>query len=205
MSALDRLIPRPAMVEIDRADLAVGADRAWKAVRDLDLAHSPVARALFGIRTIPDRLRGKKPRLRLRLDDLVSSREQPGFQILVDDPPREIAAGAIGKVWHLAIPFVHVPDAQAFNAFSEPDFVKVAWALRVVPQSERSACLEFELRVVATDEDAWKKFRRYFRLIGVGSHFIRRTLLAQLERDLGTPEAVQNERPLPGDELGDRA
>lgn len=201
MSVLDRLIPTPAMVEIDRAELAVDAGRAWKAVRDLDLAQSPLARALFGIRTIPDRLRGRKPQLRLRLDDLVSTPEQPGFQILVDDPPREIAAGAIGKVWHLAIPFVHVTNAQTFKAFSEPDFVKVAWALRVVPQSERSTCLEFELRVDATDEEAWKKFRRYFRLIGFGSHFIRRTLLAQLERDLGTPEAVQNERPLPGDEL----
>ena len=49
--------------------------------------------------------------------------------------------------------------------------------------------------------DAWKKFRRYFRLIGPGSHVIRRVLLAQLERELGTPDATQNDRTLPGDDL----
>jgi hypothetical protein len=201
MSVLDLLIPKPALVEIDRAELAVSADRAWNAVGQLDLAQSTVARALFGIRTIPDRLKGKKPELRLRLEDLISTPASPGFQILATDPPREIAAGAIGKVWRPAIPFVHVPDAAAFAGFAQDGYIKVAWALRVVPESDQASQVEFELRVVATDDDAWKKFSRYFRLIGPGSHFIRRVLLAQLERDLGTPESEQNNRALPGDEL----
>ena len=34
-------------------------ERAWKAVRDLDLAQSTLVRTLFAIRTIPDRLKGK--------------------------------------------------------------------------------------------------------------------------------------------------
>jgi proline iminopeptidase len=201
MSVLDLLIPKPQLLEIDRAELAVDADRAWNAVRQLDLAQSTVARALFGIRTIPDRLRRKTPQLRLRLEDLISTSAAPGFQILAVDPPREIAVGAIGKVWLPAIPFVHVPDAAAFAAFVQCDYVKVAWALRVVPESDQASQVEFELRVAATDDDAWKKFSRYFRLIGPGSHFIRRVLLAQLERDLGTPESEQNNRALPGDAL----
>jgi hypothetical protein len=61
--------------------------------------------------------------------------------------------------------------------------------------------VEFELRVDATDDDSWRKFRRYFRLIGPGSHFIRRTLLASLTSELGTPEAEENARPLAGDDL----
>jgi hypothetical protein len=201
MSVLDRLIPNPAMVEIDHAELAVSADRAWKAVRDLDLAQSTLVRTLFALRTIPDRLKGRDAQLRLRLDDLVSTPQEPGFQLLAEDAPHELAAGAIGKVWRPAIPFVHVPDAAAFAAFSRAGYIKVAWALRVAPQGDRTSRVEFELRVMGTDEDAWKSFTRYFRLIGPGSHFIRKVLLAQLERDLGTPEAVQNERPLPGDEL----
>ena len=201
MSVLDLLIPKPALLEIDRAGLAVDARRAWEAVRDLDLAQSALVRTLFAVRTIPDRLKGKKAQLRLRLDDLVSTEAEPGFQVLVEDAPHEIAAGAIGKVWRPIIPFVHVPDGPAFAAFSEAGYVKVAWALRVAPETERMSRVEFELRVAATDEDAWRKFSRYFRLIGPGSHFIRRVLLAQLERDLGTPESVQNERPLPGDGL----
>ena len=201
MNILDRLIPKPAMAEIDTAELAVDGNRAWKAVRALDLAQSTFVRTLFAVRTIPDRLKGRQAQLRLRLDDLVSTPDKPGFQVLAEDAPHEIAVGAIGKVWRPVIPFVHVPDAAAFAAFSQEGYIKVAWALRVLAEGERTSRVEFELRVVATDDDAWKKFTRYFRLIGPGSHFIRRVLLAQLERDLGTPEAVQNERALPGDEL----
>jgi hypothetical protein len=201
MSVLDLLIAKPGLVEVDRAELAVDAEHAWRAVRDLDLAQSGVVRTLFALRTIPDRLKRKTQPLRLRLADLISTEAQPGFQILAENPPHEIAAGAIGKVWRPIIPFVHVPDARAFAAFSEAGFVKVAWALRVAPESQGTSRVEFELRVAATDEEAWKKFTRYFRLIGPGSHFIRRVLLAQLERYLGTPESAQNACPLPGDDL----
>ena len=201
MSVLDRLIPEPALVEIDRAELAVEAARAWHALRELDLAQSAVVRVLFGIRTLPDRLAGDVAPLRLRLDDLRSTPEKPGFQLLAEDAPHEVAAGAIGKVWRPVIPFVHVPDAPAFAAFAKDGYVKVAWALRVIPQSERTSIVECEVRVDATDDKSWRKFNRYFRLIGPGSRFIRRVLLTQLERNLGTPESVQNERALPGDDL----
>jgi hypothetical protein len=201
MSVLDRLIPQPALMEIDHTELAVDAARAWNAIRATDLAQSPLVRTLFGIRTLPDRLAGDATPLHLRLDDLISTPDTPGFQVLSEDAPHEIAAGAIGKVWRPVIPFVHVPDADAFAAFSETGYVKVAWALRVVPENEGASRVEFEVRVAATDDESWRKFKRYFMLIGPGSHLIRRVLLAQLERDLGTPESVQNERALPGDEL----
>ena len=109
MSVLDLLIPKPALVEIDCAELAVDAERAWRAVRDLDLAESALVRTLFA-----DRLKGEKSPFRLRLDDLTSTEAEPGFQVLVDDAPHEVAAGAIGKVWRPIMPFVHVPDGQAF-------------------------------------------------------------------------------------------
>jgi hypothetical protein len=108
--------------------------------------------------------------------------------------------GAIGKVWELDIPFRHVASAEEFAAFDEPGFVRVAWAVRVLPLGARDSRIEFELRVDATDDESWLKFKRYFRLIGPGSHFIRRTLLAALERELGTPNELEGERPLPGDE-----
>jgi hypothetical protein len=186
------------MRESDAVDLPVSADRAWAAVHDLDLARSPIVRALFGVRTIPDRLRGKTVQLRFRLQDLKSSPETPGFQVLVDEPPREVAVGAIGKVWHLSIPFLHVPDAESYKAFNQPDYVKVAWALRVEALEDSRSRVAFELRVEATDADAWRKFTRYFRVIGPWSHFIRRLLLSQLQRDLRTPEADEHRRALPG-------
>ena len=101
MSVLDLLIPKPGLAEIDSAEVAVDAERAWKAVRHLDLAQSALVRTLFALRTIPDRLKMKDAQLRLRLDDLVSTADEPGFQILAEDAPREVAAGAIGKVWRI--------------------------------------------------------------------------------------------------------
>jgi hypothetical protein len=180
------------MLEVDAVELPVNPDRAWTAVRNLDLARSPIVRALFGLRTVPDRLRGKAVELRFRLEDLKSTPETPGFQLLIDEPPRELAVGAIGKVWHLSIPFLHVPDEASYKGFHEPDYVKVAWALRVEPLGESRSRAVFELRVEATDAEAWRKFKRYFRVIGPGSHFIRRLLLSQLERDLRTPEPDEN-------------
>jgi hypothetical protein len=201
MNVLDRLVSSPRMVEIDHADLAAPPDVVWERIRHGDLARSPLARALFAIRMMPSGRDEAPAPPGLRLDDLVSTPERPGFQVLVDDPPRAFAVGAIGQVWQLDIPFVHVADADAFAAFAAPGWVKVAWAIRVSRRGDAGARIDFELRVDATDDDAWRKFRRYFHVIGPGSHFIRRSLFASLERELGTPEARENERPLAGDDL----
>ena len=127
MSLLDLLIPAPRLVELDHVDLAAPPARVWERVRHGDLFVSPLVRALFTLRTLPDRLVGKESPIAAHLDDLTSSPEQPGFQILGDDPPHEVAVGAIGKVWQTEIPFVHVPNAVEFRAFTAPEFVKVAY------------------------------------------------------------------------------
>ena len=197
---LDSLLPAPRLLELDHVDLGAPAPRAWELVRRGNLARSPLIRALFMLRELPARLQGKPLELEVRIDALRSTPEQPGFQVLAEEPGYEVAVGAIGKVWQAEIPFVHVATAEAFRAFHEPDFVKVAWALRVVPRGDTACRVEIEVRVDATDDEAWQKFKRYFALIGLGSHFIRRTLLASLARELGTPEAREDERPLPGDD-----
>jgi hypothetical protein len=202
MNALDRLLPTPRLLEADHVDLAAPPAQVWEAVRHEDLARSPFVRALFAVRTLPSRLAGEPVEDRgLRIDDIRSSPEHPGFQVFADDPPREVAVGAIGKVWKLDIPFVHVEDADRYAAFVEPGFVKVAWAIRVAPRGERDSRVEIEVRVDTTDEASWQRFRRYFRLIGPGSHFIRRTVLAELERRFESPESREDERPLPGPSL----
>jgi len=188
MTALDRLIPHPRLHELDEVELAASPTKVWECVRHGELVRSRLARALFSLRTLPARLAGReREETTLRVDELVSSEARPGFQILADDPPREVAVGAIGKVWHLDIPFVHVDDADAFAAFARPDYIKVAWALRVEPGGAHAARLVMELRVDATDDAAWAKFRPYFGVIGPFSRWIRRSLLAAFARELGAP------------------
>jgi hypothetical protein len=189
-AALDRVMPAPNRREIDSVDLALPLAEAWEIVRHVDLAPSRLARALFSIRSLPGRLRHRpqEPR-RARIDDLVSTEARPGFGVLVDEPLHAVVVGAIGKVWQAEIPFVHVPDAAAFAAFREAGYVRVAWALEVTPLSDDSTRVDLEVRVDATDDDSWRRFRRYFRVIGPASRFMRRRLLAGLARRHGLERA----------------
>lgn len=189
MTALDRILPEAMLVERHHVDIAAPASLVWPHARHLDLARIPWVRMLFALRTLPDRLAGKDVPLHVRLDDLVSSPAAPGFQILSDDPPFEVAAGAIGKVWRPTIPFVHVDGAEAFAKFDERGFVKVAWAIRIEPRPagtiEDGGCrVEVEVRVRATDPASWRRFARYFRLIGPASRLIRRHALDCLAQDV---------------------
>ena len=196
MTALARLIPEPSLTEVDAVDVAAAPDAAWERIRRGDLGDSAPIRALLALRSLPDRLRGGEPDPALRLDDLVSSPDRPGFAILADDPPSEVAVGAIGEFWHRVVPFVHVDGPEAFAAFDAPGQVKVAWALRVLAGPDGGSTVCIEVRVAATDAGSLRRFRRYFRLIGPGSRLIRRALLSRIARDLGP-----RERSLPGDAL----
>ena len=72
MSALDRLLPMPRMLEVDTVDLAVPPERVWEVVRHGDLGRSPFIRALFAVRTVPARILGTQPeKTHLALDSLV--------------------------------------------------------------------------------------------------------------------------------------
>src|SRR4029079_6503179 len=113
----------------------------------------------------------------------------------------EVAVGAIGKVWKPEIPFVHVADAAAFAAFAAPDYVRVAWAIPVRHHHDDVTRIELELRVDATDEAAWRKFRAYFLLIGPASRFIRRSGLAAIAHDIVGSRHDDDVRAMPGDEL----
>jgi hypothetical protein len=200
MHALDGLIPEPQRLELDHVDVAASPEKAWQTVRHGDLASSPIVRALFAVRTIPARWRGREvQRTAMRIDDIVSA-EGPGFRLLAESD-REVALGAIGKVWQPDIPFIEVRTAEEFLRFQEPGYAKVAWALRVIPRGETGSRIEVEVRVAATDDESWTKFRRYFRLIGPGSRFIRHHLLSSFGKELGAADAAENERPLPGDGL----
>lgn len=200
VSALAQLLPEPDRLEIDRVDVAMEAGSVWEIVRHANLARSPLIRTLFAVRTLPTKLRGGAvDPVEMRIDDITGGTE-PGFRLLAESE-REVVVGAIGKVWELDIPFVDVRTGEEFAAFDEPGFTKVAWAVRVLPRGEHQSRLELELRVRSTDDESRSKFRRYFRIVGPGSRFIRRSLLASFAKELGLPEADENERALPGDEL----
>jgi hypothetical protein len=197
VTVLDALLRKPRLVEIHRADLAAPAEAVWERVRHGALPEPRATRALFAMRTAFGGRTGRRPASGIRIDAMTSSPDRPGFQVLAETPGSEVAVGAIGQVWRPDIPFVHAADAAAFAAFAAPGFVKVAWAIRVTPRGAGSH-VEVEVRVDATDERAWRRFRLYFLLVGPASRFIRRALLRSLAREFGRAPARATERVLPG-------
>src|SRR5271166_756033 len=123
MAALDGLILKPRLDQIDYVDVGVPQARAWEAARRFDFASSPLVRSLFALRTLPTRLHGGRAETaRMRIDDMTASPR--GFRIF-EETASSVAVGAIGKVWQPDIEFAQVDDAAGFAAFDEPGWIKV--------------------------------------------------------------------------------
>lgn len=181
--AIHYYLPNPHRTEVDRISVKAPPAVAWEAARHFDMASIPWVRFLFDLRTLPERLLGRIPQdadRRLGVDQVVAG--GTGFMMLEERPGEEVVVGAIGQFWHLNIPFADV-SPEDFRNFAEPGWGKLAWAIIVEPQNGGSG-ISVELRITATDEASWRRFRRYFRLIGPWSRLIRRSVLKRLERSL---------------------
>jgi hypothetical protein len=207
-SAISRFVPTPRLREVDRIAVAASPAEAWKAVRELDLYDLRTVRALFTARALPARagawLRGEHPAPEprtARLDEIVGP--GTGFHLLAEVPGAEFVAGAIGKFWEATIPFAEVAP-ERFAAFDTTGFGKVAWSLAVRPRPGGGSWLELDLRVDATDDDAWLDFLPYWKAIGRFSRLIRRMHLRRLGKLLGRAPADAG-RVLPGDDILARA
>src|SRR5687767_6127221 len=199
MRLIQEYLPEPRHMEFNRVFVKADPATSWKAIRHFDMGKVPWVRLLFDIRTLPDRLAGKlhEEDRRIGIDQI--ARQDKGFHILKEIPGKEIVIGAIGEFWHANILFSEVkPDH--FRDFKKPGYGKIAWSISVEPYRNGSTiCME--LRMTANDENSWKKFIRYYRVIGIGSRLIRHTLMHQMETALGRlnrPEPDQMK--LPGDE-----
>ena len=191
---IEGVLPEFDVVERHRIRVRAPADRAYEAVRALDLGRSPVAMALFAVRGL---LRmGRGPRARsFKLDDA----GRLGFVVLAEEPGVEFVLGLVGRFWQLRGGIRRV-EPEAFEAFAESGFAKAAWNFPVDPLGPSACMVRTETRVLCTDPESQKKFLRYWRVIGPFSGFIRREALRLIKRDAergrATPMKVTR-RPRP--------
>jgi hypothetical protein len=200
MSLIDEFMPRSRLRQVDHLAVASDPARTFAAVRGIDLYQVNFARWLFALRLVPEQvmafLRKREPPLRrtAHIDQITAPGS--GFHLLAEND-HEIVIGAIGRFWHPAIPFVDItPDT--FRRFHQPGWGKLTWALSVAPRGNGS-WITVDVRVDATDDVSWKKFTRYWRLVGPFSHAIRHGALRMLRRQLGGA-APDDIAPLAGDE-----
>lgn len=194
MSRFDDFFPNPEHVEADSITVAAPVGQAYEVARHWDLAKAPLARLLFRLRTEPG---GEVDEDALTLDRIGG--EGPGFRLIEDQPPRHFLIGAIGEFWRPSIPFRDF-EPHEFAGFSEPGLGKILWGLEFEPLGPHATRIRLEVRIGAHDPKTWKRFRRYYRLIGPFSRWIRKDALDRMQQELGSVGADEAQATLPGDE-----
>jgi hypothetical protein len=176
---IDRFLPKYDVVEHHETSVDAPVEKTYGAMKSLDLARSPVVLALLAVRGLPTLFTGAvKPKRRLGLDEILQS----GFVVLAEEPDREIVLGVVGRFWQLSSG-IHRIEAEEFSGFDAPGLCKAAWNFLVSARAGGGSTVMTETRVLCTDDEARRKFTRYWRLVGPFSALIRRILLRRLKRD----------------------
>jgi hypothetical protein len=178
--AIDLFIPTPDVSECHETLVRAPADLVLGVARHFDIQSIPIVRSIFRLRSIL--LRSKTPSAWPKGKGLVAEMTAGGWGVLAHQPGRTFIAGALVQPWLSDVTFTPVPPDQ-FARIATPDMVKIAWTLEVEALGAALTRFRTETRVVATDEGARRKFRRYWRIFGVGILLIRWLLIPAVRRE----------------------
>ena len=175
---LDQLMPDYDVVEHHslRVDAPPGATLA--AAEHVDLTASRLVRAIFGLRATA---MGAKRAESDRPQGLIAETTSMGWRVLAEIPGHEMVLGAAAQPWLADVTFRPLAP-EAFAAFNEPGYVKIAWTLRVDSAFPAGTMFHTETRAQATDADARDRFSRYWTRVVPGVVAIRWILLRLLKK-----------------------
>ncbi len=176
---IDDYMPAADFAERHAIRVAAPPERAWDAVRALDLSPSPVVQALFALRSLPALFAGKRMQGR-GLGTTMERLLENGFVLLAEQPPREIVLGLAGRFWTPAGGVTRFDPAE-FRGFARPGMAVAAWNFTILPTDEGSL-IATETRVRCTDDAARRSFGRYWRVIRPFSGLVRREALRAIRR-----------------------
>ena len=166
---LDEFMPDYETVERHRIRVRAPAEVTLAVAREMKLMDLPIVRAIIKGRELilgATPVESKGPR------GLLEEVQSLGWVVLAEIPGREVVVGAVTKPWDANVTFRSIPPVE-FAAFSEPDYVKIAWTLRADPVSAAESIFRTETRAIATDAAARTKFRRYWAFLSPGIAVIR--------------------------------
>lgn len=174
---LDRFMPVYDVVERHAIRVEAPAAVTLGAATRMEAFQLPLVRAV---------IRGRELMLGAHADDrprprgLLAEAQAMGWGVLAEEPGRVVVVGAVTKPWEPQVTFRPLPP-EAFAAFDEPGFVKIAWTLRADAIDARRSMFRSETRAVATDAAARARFRRYWAIFSPGIKVIRRLVLRKLK------------------------
>lgn len=166
---VEQAIPAPDAQIARHRIVAAPPDRVLACVRDLDFlqVRTPLLDAAMWVRGLPARLRGDElpvpPSMRLGDAFEAGAMQLPGWVVL-GETDRELAIGAIGKVWQPDIEWLE-PTPHDLASFRDPGWAKIAASFSVTAYGSGSTLLTYDCRVAGTDPGSTRRFRRYWGLI----------------------------------------
>lgn len=178
-AVLDPFIPTPDRGGRHQTTIHAPAELVMEVARNLQIQSLWPIRALFAIRA---KVLGGEAAPALPPVGFVRAMLELGWGRLAEEPGRYFAAGAACRPWQAEVAFTPIA-AENFAAYAEPDKVKIAWTLEAEALGPALTRFATETRVAATDEAARRKFRRYWRMFGVGIVAIRWILLGAVRRE----------------------
>jgi hypothetical protein len=173
---LDRFMPEYDVAERHHVRVAAPPEITLSAAAEADLQRSAIVRGIFKTREM---VLGATPGQATRPRGLLAETQSLGWRVLAERPGREIVVGAVTRPWMADVAFRGL-EPDAFRAFEEPGYVKIAWTLRADPAGSGSI-FRTETRVATTDSAARARFRWYWARFSPGIVLIRRILLADLK------------------------
>jgi len=181
---LDDFLPAWQFNEVHTVTVDAAPERVFTAMKELTAAElSPLIFWMLDIRSLPARLTGKHAPDVTQPGPFLDQLYRGGFIPLAEEPNREIVFGLVGQFWKLAGgEEPHIPSPEVFLAFDDPAFAKVAANLLVtVDEHGRTRC-STETRVHVPEPRTRRKFAFYWRIISMGSAFIRVLWLRAIKR-----------------------
>ncbi len=160
-------------------DVRAPAELVLQVAEQFDLQSIRWVHAIFWLRAKLLRAKELPPR---HMAGLVDQMTSIGWGILAREPGRLVIMGSVTEPWRADVKFRAVPPDR-FVTFSEESQVKIAWTLEATPLGPARTRFGTETRAVATDDEARRRFRRYWRLFGAGIVLIRWLVLPAVRRE----------------------
>jgi hypothetical protein len=183
LTLLDEVLPAYDVSEVHDTWVTAPPAVTWAALLDVTPLEIRLLVPLMALRVAPGLLaRGRRPRIDLRgpvLDGFVAN----GFLVLGERPGEELVVGAAGRFWQVrgAEGVRRLESPEAFAAFAEPASARSATNFTVTPETGGTR-VRTETRIAGTDAAGTRAFRRYWRMIALGSSVIRVSWLNAIRR-----------------------
>ncbi len=160
---IDDFLPQYDFIETHDVKIRAAAETVFGAVNEIDLCESPLIRALFFLRGLPNG--------HLKLADLRKSK----FEILGVEKDREMLLGLAGKFWTPRGEMQTI-NTENFRDFNKEGFAKAVWNFSV-DCSGNETRLTTETRICCLDDASRRSFGFYWTFIQPFSSLIRREML----------------------------